>query len=196
MSLREILNSFFALWLVPASLGIAALALREQYAGALALYCIAWAFSFLIYPPNASWPGIDSWARAVQSLSRRCFLLAVLLTLNHLGSCPTWFMGLMLAASLMKWCGFLFIRPSRLDVPVMPEIKQWNTLAQIVIPGIFFSDLLLIQLFPANLRFSENFHLTGYAFLGALQLLQLAHDFYRVRRPILFWIRALAFQPR
>ncbi len=194
MNPREIVDSTLSLCLLPAGLAVASLGLHGFHGAALAVYGTALIVHFLAQPQYTPWAGPDSWARAIRLGSRRAFLLLTLTTLNFLGSCPTWFLGMMFAATLMQWSGFFLVRPSRLAVPMLPEITQWNTLAQSFILGFFLCDFWLIALLPNNLRFSETFHLAGYALLAALQIMQLAHDFYRMRRPLLFWIRALAFQ--
>jgi hypothetical protein len=194
MNSREIVDCVVSVALIPAGMAVASLALHGLYGPALAIYTTALLAHFLAQPPYSPWSGPDAAARAVRLGSRRLFVLLVLTTLNVLGSCPIWFLALMLAATLMQWTGYFLVRPSRLAVPMLPEITQWNTLAQSMVLGFFLTDFLLIQLFPNNLRFSETFHLAGYALLASVQVMQLAHDFYRMRRPLLFWIRALAFQ--
>ncbi len=195
MTARKLLSTALLLGLLPAGLGVASLALREELGKACLLYAIAALIPYLVRNNTRSNENGAMVLLALNGFCRRFFLVTLLLTLNHLGSCPTWLTGLVISTTLMQWSGFLLIRPGRLNAALMPEISAWNGFGQICVPGIFLFDLLLIQRFPANFRFSEAFHLAGYSFLGALQLLEVAHDFYRVRRPILLWLRALAFQP-
>jgi hypothetical protein len=194
MNPREIVDSIISLCLLPAGLAVTSFGLHGYYGAAFLIYGSALLAHFLAHPPYSPWSGPDSLSRAIRLAARRSFVLLVLTTLNFLGSCPTWFLGLMVAATLMQWSGYFLVRPSRLAVPMLPEINQWNTLSQSLVLGFFLCDFWLIALLPNNLRFSEAFHLAGYALLAALQIMQLAHDFYRMRRSLLFWIRALAFQ--
>lgn len=194
MNSREMLSSSVCLLLLPAGLAVASLSLHGYIGSAAAVYLGAVLLYLVSQPPYSPWSGPDSYVRALRLGSRRVFVLLVLTTLNALGSCPTWFLGLMVASTLMQWSGYVFVRPTRLDVPLLPEIAGWNAIAQSLVLGMFLVDFLLIQTFPNNFRFSGAFHLAGYALLASLQIMQLAHDFMRMRRPLLNWIRALAFQ--
>jgi hypothetical protein len=184
-----------SLALIPASVVVASLALRDNFSTALIVYAITLAASFATAPRFAPWTPSHTWQQAFRFSTRRVFFLVVLAALSFHGSCPHWFLGLMLSASLMQWAGFVLVRPHRLGAAVLPEVQNWNTAAQSLLPAVFLADFFLIQVFPRNFQFSANFHLAGYAFLASLQVMQLTHDFYRIRRPILFWLRALAFQP-
>lgn len=196
MNPKEMVSNLLTVLLLPLGMGIAAVALRGHFATALGVYALALIVAWLGRPETSLWVAQETFPRAIQAGCRRTFLLLILTTLNALGSCPTWFLGLMISVTLMQWTVYLVIRPSRLSPPLLPEISLWNRVAQAAIPAIFLADSLLIQRFPGNFRFSETFHLAGYAFLASLQVLQLAHDFFRMRRAVSFWVRALALQPR
>ncbi len=196
MNPKDLVNNLLTVLLLPLGMAVAAVAMRGHFGIALGIYTLALAIAWLGRPETSLWVAQETFPRAIQAGCRRTFLLLVLTTLNALGSCPTWFLGLMISATLMQWTVYLVIRPARLSPPLLPEISLWNRVAQAAIPGIFFADMLLTQRFPANFRFSETFHLAGYAFLASMQVLQLAHDFYRMRRAVSFWVRAIALQPR
>lgn len=196
MNPKDLVNNLLTVLLLPLGMGVAGVALRGHFGVALVVYALALLIAWLARPETSVWVAQETLPRAMQAGCRRAFLLLILTTLNVLGSCPTWFLGLMISATLMQWTVYLVIRPSRLAPPLLPEISLWNRFAQAAIPGIFLADMLLTQRFPGNFRFSETFHLAGYAFLASLKMLQLAHDFYRMRRAVSFWVRALALQPR
>ncbi len=194
MNKKTCVAVFFSVLLIPAGFCIAALAMRGLLMQATGLYALALAMHALTHSKPLPWGASDPTV-PVQVASRRIFFLIVLTTLNALGSCPTWFVGLLCAATLMQWTGYFFVRPSRMGVPSLPEIGLWKAAAQGLVLGIFLVDLTLIQTFPNNFRLSATFHLAGYSFLAALVILQLAHDFFRMRRSLVFWFRALAFHP-
>ncbi len=161
MNPKELVTNLMTVLLLPLGMGIAAVALRGHFGTALGVFTLALLISWSARPETSRWVAQESFPRAVQAGCRRTFLLLILTTLNALGSCPTWFLGLMISATLLQWTVYVLIRPSRLAPPLLPEISLWNRVAQAAIPGIFFADLLLTQRFPGNFRFSETFHRAG-----------------------------------
>lgn len=89
------------------------------------------------------------------------------------GSCPAWFLGLLLAALLLQSLGFLLIYFGRTPIhfPLRPlPLGKWNMALQFFWIGVIFLDLLLRDRFPRNFRYSQLFHLAGYAALAVMQV--------------------------
>jgi len=194
MKPNEMVSCLFSLSLIPAGLALVSVALRGHYLSAVAIFALGMAAQMLFETSRRTWSHPDSLIHAVPLASRRVFVLLALSTLHALGSCPAWFLALVIAATLMQWGSFFLVRPSRLAPPLLPEITPWNTLCQTLLIGVFLCDFALIAAYPNNFRFSETFHLAGYSFLASLLILQLAHDFFRMRRALLYWLRSLAYQ--
>ncbi len=183
MNPRDIATSSLSLGLLPLGLGVASQALRGSVPYALGIYVLGLVLYAASAPAYSPWANPDSIARMVRYACLRIFLLITLTAMHTLGNCPTWYLGLMIATALMQSGGFFLLRPSRLSTPFWPEVSAWNTLAQCTLTGIFLST-----------EVSEPLLELGFLILGFLQIIQLGHDFYRMRRPVLYWLRSLAFQ--
>lgn len=109
-----------------------------------------------------------------------------------IGSCPQWFVALVLSSALLQGLAVYLLKArghSGIFEPL--SLSKWNTALQLLWIGIVFSDYLLQTRFPGNFRFSYPFHLTGYSFLAALQTVVFFQYVFRYR-PFLFGeIRAL-----
>lgn len=194
MKTQHVVSSLFSVTLLPIGLVLVGAALRGHYWTALGIYLLGLAMQLLVETARRPWNEPDTVLGAAPLAARRVFLLLSLAALHALGSCPSWFLGLLLAATLMQWGGFFLVRPSRLAPPLLPELAPWNTLCQSVLIGVYLCDFALTAAYPANFRFSETFHLAGYSFLASLMVLHLAHDFFRMRRPLLYWLRSIAYE--
>ncbi|MBY0370491.1 hypothetical protein K2X33_07380 [bacterium] len=194
MKPNEMVSLLYSVSLLPAGLALVSLALRGHYLSAMAIFAIGITGQLLLETSRYGWSHPDSLAQALPQAARRVFVLLALAALHSLGSCPAWFLAFVIAATLVQWSVFFLVRPSRLAPPLLPELKPWNALCQAALIAIFFCDFALIAAYPNNFRFSETFHLAGYSFLASLLTLHLAHDFYRMRRALLYWLRSLAYQ--
>jgi CDP-diacylglycerol--glycerol-3-phosphate 3-phosphatidyltransferase len=115
----------------------------------------------------------------------KVLILAFFTFLMTQGSCPPWFLGLLLAIVLLQSLGFLLVHFSRgrNRPPLRPlGFGKWNLAMQFTWIGVLFADLLLRQAFPRNFQYSALFHLAGYAALSVLQVSVFFRYFYGYRR--------------
>jgi hypothetical protein len=194
MQSRAVLCLLSSAFLLPCALGVASLSLRERPGAALVFYLAALVLAALTAPAKTPFSSKSTALQTWRMATERVFLLILVAAFSFLDSCPQWFLALLLSSTLMQSAAFLIVRPSRLSAPLVPELTAWNAYAQRVVPGIFLADFFLISVFPHAFVLSEDFHLAGYAFLASLQTLEVVHGFYQIRRTVVVWFRALAFQ--
>jgi cardiolipin synthase (CMP-forming) len=124
----------------------------------------------------------------------KLLILSFFTFLMTCGSCPPWFLGLLLAIVLLQSMGFLLVQLSprgpRTVLRPLPAGK-WNMGLQFGWIGILFADILLRHYFPKNFHFSVVFHYAGYGMLSVVQLAVFFRYFYRYRRLLLPDLRLL-----
>ena len=114
--------------------------------------------------------------------------LAFFTFLMTLGSCPPWFLGMLLAIVLLQSLGFLLIHfsPDSVRLPLRTSgLGKWNMAVQYLWIGTLLAEVILRKNFPRNFQYSAIFQISGYIALAGLQISVFFRYFFRYRRALI-----------
>jgi len=120
-------------------------------------------------------------------ISDKIFTLAFFTLLMTLGTCPSWFLGLLITVTIFQGAGLLVVKVSRADAAFSLgalSIGKWNTTLQFIWIAISLIDKLAIHRSAESsvaLRLVSQF---GYLGLATMQIAVFFQYFYRYQSEI------------
>jgi phosphatidylglycerophosphate synthase len=131
---------------------------------------------------------------ALRSLVNLCCFSALM----FFGSCPTWFLSLLIVVGLLQLSGWLFLKIHDLrdrGARAAAPFSRWNTFAQLLWITVLAIPLLCPLFFPVTIRVNFVFQLGGYLALAALQIGDFYQRFSRYHPLLLADLRRLTATP-
>ena len=130
----------------------------QRYVWGIALFVLAGASDFLDGYVARRYGLETELGALLDPICDKLLALAFFAFLMTTGSCPPWFLGLLLAIVLLQSMGFLLVQFSNeREQPFLRPllVGKWNTGLQFAWIGIQFVDLLLRLHFPKNFHYRE-----------------------------------------